>query len=672
MSGRGLRVGAARLLCTAGCLPFFASAAFAQTASAQQAPPPATEPELDPNAPLAPLPDLGVEWPDLNAKDTAPSPQAAAEPAQRQAKSATKQTEANGTLRYSVEVAGLTVGDAEDLLKAFRQQSTLEAERKDPANAAQIGRRASADSDLLVELLRSQGYYDAAVEPRTERSGDMLRVILTADPGNQDRFASVELPGLEAAGADAAKLRNTFAVKAGDPVIAQDVIAGGLALTTALGEEGFAEAKLGDQDIEVNHVTHLATLVLPVTPGPVARFGAIHVSGKPAFSAHHVGIIARFKPGDQFERSKVEDLRRALIATTLVANADIKIVPAEGGRVVDLDVRLEPAPSHTIAGDIGYGTGQGALVEATWTDRNFFNPEGALILRAILGTSEQLGGVEFRRSDFIQRDQTLDLQFSGSHQKFSAYEARTILLAGHIERLSNFIWQKKWTWSYGGQLLLTDERGIFSPAGTKSTRTFFIAAAPLTLGYDGSDSLLDPTRGFRLSGWISPEYSGHGGSLAYARTQIDASAYRPVSGNVVVAGRIRLGTIFGANAFDLAPSRRFYSGGGGSVRGYGYQQLGPKDADGDPIGGRGLAEFAIESRIRLKQFGGNFGVVPFFDAGSLSTEALPDLKNWRLAAGVGVRYYSSFGPIRIDLGIPLNRQKGDGPFAVAVSLGQAF
>jgi translocation and assembly module TamA len=108
------------------------------------------------------------------------------------------------------------------------------------------------------------------------------------------------------------------------------------------------------------------------------------------------------------------------------------------------------------------------------------------------------------------------------------------------------------------------------------------------------------------------------------------------------------------------------------VRGYGYQQLGPKDADGDPIGGRGLAEFAIESRIRLKQFGGNFGVVPFFDAGSLSTEALPDLKNWRLAAGVGVRYYSSFGPIRIDLGIPLNRQKGDGPFAVAVSLGQAF
>jgi translocation and assembly module TamA len=141
---------------------------------------------------------------------------------------------------------------------------------------------------------------------------------------------------------------------------------------------------------------------------------------------------------------------------------------------------------------------------------------------------------------------------------------------------------------------------------------------------------------------------------------------------VVVAGRIRLGTIGGASTFDLAPSRRLYSGGGGSVRGYGYQQLGPKDMEGDPIGGRGLAEFAIESRIRLKQFGGNFGIVPFLDGGSLTTKAMPDLTHWRFAVGAGLRYYSLFGPIRVDVGFPLNRQKGDGPFAVTVSLGQAF
>jgi translocation and assembly module TamA len=195
----------------------------------------------------------------------------------------------------------------------------------------------------------------------------------------------------------------------------------------------------------------------------------------------------------------------------------------------------------------------------------------------------------------------------------------------------------------------------------------------VSLGYDGSDNLLDPTRGFRLSGRLSPELSMRGQRFTYARTQVDASAYHPVSDNVVVAGRIRLGAIFGASDFNIAPSRRFYSGGGGSVRGYGYQQLGPKDVDGDPIGGRGLAEFGLEARIRLRQFaGGNFGIVPFFDGGSLTTRSLPNLSHMRYAAGLGARYYSSFGPIRIDVGVPLNRQKGDGPFAVTVSLGQAF
>jgi translocation and assembly module TamA len=669
MSGRGSKLGAARLLCAVGCIALSAGPALAQ--AAPQPPPPTGEPELDPSAPLAPMPDLGVEWPQLDVRETAPPPPAAVEAGK--GPSAEQAEDGTGTIRYTVAVEGLSsVGASEELLSAFHKASTLDAERKDPANAAQIGRRAGADADLLTELLRSQGYYDAAVEPSTERSGDALRVILTADPGVQYRFASVELPGLDAAGPDAAKLRDAFAVKAGDPVIAQDVIAGGLALTTALGEEGFAEARLGEQQVEVNHETHLATLTLPVTPGPVARFGTIRVSGRPPFSARHVGIIARFKTGDQFKRSDVDDLRRALIATTLVSNADIKVVPVQGGRVVDLDVRLEPAPSHTIAGEIGYGTGQGFSIEGSWTDRNFFNPEGALTLRGILGSKEQLAGIQFRRSNFLQRDQTLDLQVAASHQKFDAYEARTVSIGGHIERLSNFIWQKKWTWSYGGQLLATDERGVFSPAGIKDTRTFFIAALPLTLGYDGSDNLLDPTTGFRLSGWISPEYSGHGKSLTYARTQIDASAYHPVSDGVVLAGRVRLGTIIGASAFDLAPSRRFYGGGGGSVRGYGYQQLGPKDMDGVPIGGRGLTEFAVEARVRLKQFGGNFGVVPFFDGGSLSTGDVPGSGKWRFAAGVGARYYSLFGPIRIDVGVPLNRQKGDGPVAVTVSLGQAF
>ena len=651
--------------CAAAVLAFTAPPGFAQPAI-----PPSDPAELDPSAPLDPMPDLGVPWPDMNAPNEAKPPEgtAGAQPIQAQP------TDETGEHGYTIAIEGLSVvGDVEEILKAFRAQSALEAERKRPANAAQIARRSRADADLLEELLRSQGYYDADVEPSTEAQGDTLRVVLEAAPGQQYRFASVELPGLDAAGPEAAKLRDAFAVKAGDPVIAGDVIAGGAALKIALGEEGYASATIGDQQVEVDHRTHLATLTLPVDPGPVARFGAIRVSGQPPFSARHVWVIARFKPGQPFKRSKVDDLRRGLIATGLVANADVQVVPTDGGRTVDLAVRLEPAPVHTVAGELGYGTGEGARVEASWQHRNLFNPEGALTLRGVAGTSEQLAAVQFRRNNFLQRDQILNLSASASHRKFSAYEARTIQLAGGIERQSNFIWQKKWTWTAGGELLATDERGVFSAAGLKDTRTFFIAALPLSLGYDGSDNLLDPTTGFRLSGRISPEASTHNGQhFIYARTQLDASIYRPVSDRVVAAGRVRLGSIIGAGLFDIAPSRRFYSGGGGSVRGYGYQRLGPQDMDGDPVGGRGLAEFALEARIRLKQFGGNFGVVPFFDGGSLSSSSLPDFKNWRFAVGVGARYYSSFGPIRIDLGVPLNRQPGDGLVAVTVSLGQAF
>src|SRR5215218_987175 len=608
MTGRGSLGSGARLLCAAASVALMPAIATAQ-------PVPPDTGELDPSAPLAPLPDLGVDWPDLNAKDQ--FEQLPADPTNQP--TTAQADDCTVELRYAWTIEGIaTIGNAEELLKAFRKQSALEADRKKPANAAQISRRSRADADLLAQLLRSQGYYDAAVEPRTARANANIQVMLEADPGQQYRFVTVELPGLAAAGEEAAKLREAFAVKPGDPVIATDVIAAGTALTTTLGQNGYAEAKVGEQQIEVNHQTRLASLVLPVDPGPVARFGAIRVTGEPPFSARHVATIARFKRGDIYKQSKVDDLRRALIATTLVSSADVQLVPVDGGRVVDVAVRLEPAPSHTIAGELGYGTGQGARLEGSWTDRNFLNPEGALTLRGIAGTNEQLIGVQFRRGNFMKRDQVLNLQASAGHQKYDAYEARTVQLSGNIERQSNFIWQKTWTWTYGAELLATDEQGAFNTSGIKDTRTFLIAALPLGLGYDGSDSLLDPTRGFRLSGRISPEISAHGGSFTYARAQFDASTYRPISDSVVAAGRIRLGTIVGTSAFDVAPSRRFYSGGGGSVRGYGYQQLGPRDVDGDPVGGRGLAEFGLEARVRLQQFGGNFGIVPFFDGGSLT------------------------------------------------------
>ncbi len=189
----------------------------------------------------------------------------------------------------------------------------------------------------------------------------------------------------------------------------------------------------------------------------------------------------------------------------------------------------------------------------------------------------------------------------------------------------------------------------------------------------GRDDLLDPTSGFRLGGRLSPEVSLQGGTFTYARAQIDASAYRSIS---AARGRGRAHSrLVRSSARAVTTLRRrdvSIRAAAGSVRGYGYQRLGPRDIDGDPIGGRSLAEFALEARMRLKAFGGNFGIVPFFDGGTLADSSMPSMKNWQFGAGIGLRYYSSFGPIRLDVGTPLNPRSKDGPIAVTVSLGQAF
>ena len=206
MTGRGSVGWAARLLCGAGTLALACSPATGQTA-APPTPAPAQPPdaaELDPSAPLAPMPDLGVDWPDLKAKDSN-LPSATAQPARVEPATSSATSDGTSQVRYSWAIEGLSgVSDAEGLLKSFKAQSALETDRKKAANAAQIARRSSADADLLAQLLRSQGYYDAVVEPRSDRSADGLQVVLAADPGEQYLFASVELPGLSAAGADAA------------------------------------------------------------------------------------------------------------------------------------------------------------------------------------------------------------------------------------------------------------------------------------------------------------------------------------------------------------------------------------------------------------------------------------------------------------------------------------
>src|SRR3546814_20460653 len=171
-----------------------------------------------------------------------------------------------------------------------------------------------------------------------------------------------------------------------------------------------------------------------------------------------------------------------------------------------------------------------------------------------------------------------------------------------------------------------------------------------------SSDLLNPTSGFRLTAHVSPEISFGRGTNPYARGMIEGSAYYPVSEAIVLAGRVRVASIAGADRTDIAPSRRLYGGGGGSVRGFGYQELGPKDPNGDPSGGRSLNEAAAEVRYRF----GHFGIVGFVDAGPVYESFTPKFSDWRFGAGIGGRFLPHFGPRPLDVGTPLGRRRSGG------------
>lgn len=645
------------LIAGAGLIASIVSAPAGAQQAAGTAPAPAlpAEQPIDPAAPLADMPDIGVAWPELPPQTFAAQQATAAQ---------------TGETRYAWRIDGLDDMASPLLRERFAALSVLDQNDGEAANAAQLDRRAREDSTLLVTLLRAQGYYDAEVEPRIDTVDGRPLVILTATPGPIYRLKEVTIDGVAAAGDKATALRDAFGVKPEDPVDADRITTGEAKLRVEAGEQGFPFAKVGEPEVTIDREARTATLDISVDPGTARVFGQIRANpNNRVFDAEHVQEIARFEPGKPYYAPALDDLRRALVQTGLVSVAEVTPVPGTTPDTVDIDVRLEPAPPRTIAGEIGYGTGEGARVEASWTHRNLFPPEGALTLRSVLGTREQLGAVTFRRNNFKGRDRVLTAQISAAHTNREAYEANTFSLSGSLERQTNIFFQKTWTWSLGAELVASDERDVIVSTGEPRRRTFFIAAAPTSLVYDGSDDLLNPTRGFRLGGRFSPEVSLQGSAFGYARTQVDASAYKSVSDGVVLAGRIRLGTIVGAPRDAIAPSRRFYAGGGASVRGYGYQLIGPRDPNNDPIGGRSLAEFAIEGRI--KAFG-DFGIVPFFDGGNIYTSALPDFSGLRYGAGVGVRYYSNFGPIRVDVGTPLNPQPGDSRVAVYVSLGQAF
>ena len=612
-------------------------------------------------------PELGQPLPPLNQFDVREVDLAQPEP-----------TEAAAELRYTTRVDGLAEVDAQtdvSMAVEFKSLSALDEGKGKAANEAMLSARLTEDSKLLQRILQAEGWYDVKVETRIDRStvsqGQPATAILTVSPGERYTIGSIAVEADTPTPPDL--ITKNLALKIGEPIVAQRIQGAEANVAIVLPQEGYPFATVGQRDVLLDPDTHLGDYTLPITLGPRARFGGFRTTGDLAFGAGHMRTLSRFKAGELYDSRDVDDLRQALVATGLFSSVAVEPertgqLNPDGTETVTMLVTQDAGPPRTLAASAGYGTGQGFRVEGSWTHRNLFPPEGALIASAVAGTRELGASALFRRSNAGKRDRTLQAGIEALRSDYDAFEALTGRIFGRLSYDSTPIWRKTFTWGIGAEILGTIEKDYNFALGRRDDRKFLIGALTGQVGFDKTDSLLDPTRGFRAQILVQPEGALSDGFRPYVRSQIDGSAYYPVGDSLVVAARARAGTTLGIDRFQLAPSRRFYGGGGGSVRGFGYQGLGPRDPDGRPLGGLSLVEAAGEVRYRF----GDFGVVGFVDMGQVYEDRVPSFKDLRTGVGIGARYYTSFGPMRVDVATPLGRRQGESRFNVYISIGQAF
>ncbi|MGZ3304427.1 MAG: autotransporter assembly complex protein TamA [Asticcacaulis sp.] len=619
-------------------------------------PPPAGAPIASDLAPVAPIGDAGLTAPltplsdfDTQPLDTTTLPASATPP----------------QVSYDTTVNGLPRQEQD----RFNQLSALRGGKGRAANASMVRARAAEDEALVLRLLKSDGYYDGTVTTTVTTTAGRVLAHLVVNPAKPYHMGQISIaaqpttpPGL---------IRDALPLHTGQPIVADEVLAAEANVSLVLPQNGYPFAAVKGHDIALDPTTWSGDYTLNVDTGNRSRFGVFKSEGDPVFKPGHIAELTRFRPDDLYDNRKIDDLRQALVATSLFRSVSVEPVAtgninADGTEEVDLLVRQARGPVHTLAAEAGYSTGQGFTATGTWTNRNLLPPEGALILNGTIGTQQQGLGVTFRRSNAGIRDRTVSYGFVTTHTN-ETFEAYTGTLSYAVSRVSTPIWQKEWTWGYGVNLLGSHETSdpkVKNPVYTD----YSLADVPLKLGWDKSDDLLNPTRGFRLGAQVTPEVAFGKSSPANILTILDGSAYHRLSDNMVVAGRVRLGSILGGSLLDLAPSRRLYAGGGGSVRGYAYQALGPLDASNSPTGGTSLNEFSLELRYRI----GNLGIVPFIDAGQVYATPMPQFSDLRFGAGIGARMYTNFGPLRIDVATPLGQNTRNVAIALYVGIGQAF
>ncbi|WP_247886986.1 autotransporter assembly complex family protein [Azospirillum sp. SYSU D00513] len=589
---------------------------------------------------------------------------------------------ANATVPYEVTLTGVEDDGLSDTLEAA---SSLFGLREDPPpSILGLERRAAADRDRLQAALRSAGYYDARLDIAVDAESQPARVTVAVEPGPAYRFKTITLRNAEGTGLPGEPIDPAaLGLRAGEQARAPQVISAQSDLLARLTGQGFGFAEVTDREVVVDHSDRTMDVAYTVKVGPRVRYGAVRVEGATDVDEDLIRGRLPWRTGDIHDPKQLDTARQRIAQLEVFDTVRVALAPEPGpDGVTPVIVTVAERKRRFLGLAATYSTADGIGGQAYWGHRNLFggaeqfrvsvevgrlagesgsgNSDGE---RSSLDLPDLRFGVSFRKPDFLANRQSLLLNFQVASEQPPAYDLVGTTLSAGLERVVT----EQLTLSYGvtseaSRILTTD----------RTYRTALIGA-PVGLTWQGTDDLLNPTRGERASIELAPWFPAGGDSVSsFVSARLNGSVYHDISGDgrYVAAARVGFGSIIGASLDEIPPNHRFYAGGGGSVRGYAFQKAGPRDRADNPTGGRSLFEAGLELRIKVTE---SIGIVPFLDAGTVYDSTLPNLgQPLRFGAGLGLRYYTAFGPLRVDVGVPLNPDEDDDRWQLYLSLGQAF
>lgn len=576
------------------------------------------------------------------------------------------------SVAYEATLEGVS-GGLEDAIRGTANLFAFQS--RPPGSLEALRRRAAGDRPLIEDTLRAEGYYDGKVDVTVDDTAQPVKVTVTVAPGPQYRLGRFELQLASAAGPAGAQPvaspgalpevpLGELGVGIGKPARATEILDAQDRLVTAMARRAHPLTQVVESSIIIDHATQEMSVALKVDPGAVAAFGPVTITGLAEVDEGFVRNRLPFRQGEPFDLTRLEEARRLLVKTNLFSS--IRLIPdpaLNAAGELPVTVALQESPHRTIGGTLSWSTNEGPGFEALWEHRNLLAAGEKLRLRGyynFLGFGAEAG---FRWPDRFAPDWDLISSLKLARDTTQAYESSSATASIGADLALTRDW--KLTGSLAYEYLRED-------AG-HGLRHYELVSVPLKAVRDSRDDRLDPASGTLLTLTFEPYYDVGGAVGPFQRTTVSERAYSRVwrDPDVTLAGWIDLGSIVGRDVADLPAEKRLYAGGGGSIRGFGYQMAGPVDSGGDPTGGRSLLAFGAEARIKVTD---TIGVVPFIEAGTVTASSYPDFsERLFIGAGLGLRYHTPVGPIRADIAVPLNRRNGiDDAFQVYVSLGQAF